>query len=1244
MHAVIQKAARLAAVSFLLMSLALGQALPQPPDPPPGMVLVDDMWLPWDCVYGDSVFTATPWAGGIVPYAFDTTVSASNQTSVLRAMAEVEAIAQITFVPWSSQFNVIIIRVNPNSSNVSNSQVGMVGGPQFLSIGINHFDNKYTMTHEFFHAMGYLHEQSRVDRDTYVTINWANISLTACNGSCWGNFQKNVLAIPTGAYDFLSIMHYGAFAFAVNPAVATITCTGPYAAFQNQIGNRSYMTALDAQGMALRYGAPSSPAIATITPGSSTAGWGGFGLTVTGSGFFEGSSNSSGVQGSVVKWNGTTLATTYVNSNLLLAEVPGSLTQVSGTRYVRVDNDALAGGSSNSVPFYVNMPPCPTTNDRTGNGLAGIGDVDGDGRDDYVIGSPGYGSNAGRARCISGGTGAVLWSVSGGSGYQTGYAVADAGDLSGDGVHDVLVGSPGYSNWRGLVRGVNGQTGSVIRTIYGTATGDEFGWSVANAGDVNLDNVPDQVIGAPTGIGIGKAQIHSGANGGLFFVLTSPQAASRFASSVGGGYDMTGDDRPEVIVGAPSYDGAGGTDCGAAFVYAGAFGSLSLTREGDGANDYFGRSVAIIPSTTGGSTANAVVGASDYGNFLGNYGGTGYVRVFGGWRILFPYPVLWTWYGNIAGDRYGQAVAAAGDINDDGRMDVLIGAIQDGIAAGPAVGPGYVEIRAGGTGELLYSATGSNNGDQYGWTVAAAGDTDKDAVPDILVGTPFGDIPCPSAGSFSLLHPVSPPEQQKVMITEIVTDAPLFSTGVGIEITNFKTTAVNLAGWVVRWKDGATVDSAPLTGSIQPGEIILIAEPGATFDEKPPGVVLLSYLPSLSTGVSDFTVALVSAGGHVIDEVRVAGASSNVHNEGGLGGLFRGHVSDPQSGPLYFQLRAERIWGLDSNGGADWTSQGRRTMGLEIQHDGTVGFDPLPLQRVVINETDDSPDLIELRSRTVFPVNLQGWSLLCSAVQGGAHTRLEPFPNPLILLGSAFVVVGDSSTPPPELPGGIPYVGLSVIGSNIPWTTNEYDCALYDSHGRLVDLMRTTGHDDPVLHNHPRAPSRRSDFTGAAGRSGSGDGAIGRNPTSTDQDVGADFVPQPFRTMGSANSSGGGSFPNGATQLDVRINATGIGGGLAMILNAGPEHAGENWSFAFTLGHLSGTGPILGLGPEAIQNWIVASQTPPWFGILDARGAARVDLPSGSIPLGSLQVDLIFVVFKPDGNLSFVTNVLEMDI
>jgi hypothetical protein len=339
----------------------------------------------------------------------------------------------------------------------------------------------------------------------------------------------------------------------------------------------------------------------------------------------------------------------------------------------------------------------------------------------------------------------------------------------------------------------------------------------------------------------------------------------------------------------------------------------------------------------------------------------------------------------------------------------------------------------------------------------------------------------------------------------------------------------------------------------------------------------------------------------------------------------------------------ERIWGLDSDGGTDRTEQVDRSFGLENRSSGPRGTDTVPVADVRINEVDDSPDYIEPVNRNGAVVDLRNWFLLCSSNQGSAHVKLTPFPAATVVANGAYIVIGNDAAVPAELPAGVAYANLLAVGGgNIPWISEEFDCALYDNLGRLVDLMRTTGHDDGLVHNHPRAPSHWADFAGATGRNNNGGAdAVGRRSSGADTDRGGDWYPYFTRTMGLANSGASGlGGPSGL--LDVRLDETGRGDGMAIVINAGAAASGGRYSFLFSLGHIQGNGRFFGLGDDALINWLMVLVTPPLSGFLDAQGSARVDLPPLSLPPG-LQADCIFVLEQPPGWLAALTPIVEYD-
>jgi len=364
-----------------------------------------------------------------------------------------------------------------------------------------------------------------------------------------------------------------------------------------------------------------------------------------------------------------------------------------------------------------------------GTAVASAGDVNGDGLSDVVVGAP----LAFHGRSLSGSAYVVFGSASlarvslatlGAAGFRIdgakandkiADAVSGAGDVNGDGLADVVVGA--------RLADANGRTdsGSAF-VVFGKATsatidrnalagggfridgavaGDATGWSVGGAGDVNGDGYADVVVGAPTADANGRTS-----SGSAFVVRGSPASttvdlaaaggraqridgvatADQTGWSVAGAGDVNGDGRPDVALGAPEADHAGLGNAGAAYVVFGGFAAAAIDLAALGANgfridgpvsgDAAGRSVAGAGDANGDGRADVVVGvpfADDYmkpstGAAFVVFGKASSARVDlddlgdGGYRIL----------GVAAQDRTGMAVAGAGDVDGDGRPDVVV--------------------------------------------------------------------------------------------------------------------------------------------------------------------------------------------------------------------------------------------------------------------------------------------------------------------------------------------------------------------------------------------------------------------------------------------------------------------------------------------------------------------------------------------------------------------------------------------
>lgn len=328
---------------------------------------------------------------------------------------------------------------------------------------------------------------------------------------------------------------------------------------------------------------------------------------------------------------------------------------------------------------------------RFGTSVADAGDVDGDGTPDLIIGAPGHVLIPHASAFVySGATGNLLHAFSYGSGAddQVGYSVAGVGDVDGDGRADVMIGIPqadlpGQPD-AGVALVYSGATGNVLYTFQGFA-GNRFGWSVAGAGDVDGDGIPDCVVGAPyadpAGIaGAGSCMVYSGATGALIHRLDGSFLGGQLGFAVDGAGDADGDGRADLIVGAPTTSGSGRS-----LLYSGATGQVLQTHSGsmdDTLGAYHGGSVAGVGDVDGDGHDDHLVGAMF--DSLGTLPWEGSARLYSGATGA----QLHVRFGGTVGGRLGAAVCG-GDFDGDGTPDLLLGAPDGG-----AGGSGSVVIAA----------------------------------------------------------------------------------------------------------------------------------------------------------------------------------------------------------------------------------------------------------------------------------------------------------------------------------------------------------------------------------------------------------------------------------------------------------------------------------------------------------------------------------------------------------------------
>lgn len=265
----------------------------------------------------------------------------------------------------------------------------------------------------------------------------------------------------------------------------------------------------------------------------------------------------------------------------------------------------------------------------------------------------------------------------------------------------------------------------------GAGAGFSKGWALARTGDVNADGVPDLAVGCTdTFVGPGTVQVVSLADGTVIRTLTGEAVGNTFGSAVDAGFDVDGDGVGDVISGAPGFDVGNPFDNrGRAYVHSGATGNLLFTVTGGNAFDAFGSSVALLGDVDGDGRSEFAVGAP------GATGSAGQVTVFRGINGV----AFWARTGDVAGDRFGASVAAAGDITGDGVPDLLVGAPYKTV--GGLAGAGRIHLFSGATGLLVRAFDATQAAEHLGVAVASVPDLDADGVRDVVGGAPDHDGP-----------------------------------------------------------------------------------------------------------------------------------------------------------------------------------------------------------------------------------------------------------------------------------------------------------------------------------------------------------------------------------------------------------------------------------------------------------------------------------------------------------------------
>lgn len=383
-----------------------------------------------------------------------------------------------------------------------------------------------------------------------------------------------------------------------------------------------------------------------------------------------------------------------------------------------------------------------------GESVAGIGDINGDGKSDFLVGD----RIMNTAHVIFGANNFPnnidVLTLNGTNGFSItngGYVIAAAGDVNGDGIDDFLIGGDhavyvifgAHTFPKAIDVGrLNITTG--FKIILDEAKASV--WSVASIGDVNGDGKSDIIVGIdgdgayvvfgtscfPASI---NASLLNGRNG---FKITGP-APTEFGAVVASAGDINGDGKLDIIVGGEgsrAYVIFGSNTC-----------SISIDiSELDGTNGFMIKGDSYSRMRTVVSSAGDTNGDGISDLIIGSSGDSTVYVVFG--TSSFP-PVINTDIKMLDGvdllkikgdDWFGGSVAGIGDINDDGKSDIIIGTERSGahVIFGASSFPDTLEVSEL-SGRNGFSLTGPMYF-YFGESVAGIGDINGDGKPDFMVG------------------------------------------------------------------------------------------------------------------------------------------------------------------------------------------------------------------------------------------------------------------------------------------------------------------------------------------------------------------------------------------------------------------------------------------------------------------------------------------------------------------------------